>query len=55
MYWVGLSELAAPGTRSSIDIPLPGGTRSFPSFVVDGEDVWGLTYRILERFLQLYP
>lgn len=55
VYWVGLSELAAPRTRSSIDIPLPGGTRSFPSFVVDGEHVWGLTYRILERFLQLYP
>jgi 8-oxo-dGTP pyrophosphatase MutT (NUDIX family) len=55
VYWVPLSELAAPLTRSAIDIALPGGTRSFPSFIVHGEHVWGLTYRILERFLQLYP
>jgi 8-oxo-dGTP pyrophosphatase MutT (NUDIX family) len=53
--WVGLTELLSPGTRSEIEIPLPGGLRSFPSFLVRGEHVWGLTYRILERFLQLYP
>lgn len=53
--WVGLSHLGDAATRSEIQIPLPGGTRSFPSFVVEGEHVWGLTYRILERFLQLYP
>ena len=53
--WVDLSTLSDPATRSRIDIPLPGGTRAFPSFLVEGEHVWGLTYRILERFLQLYP
>jgi 8-oxo-dGTP pyrophosphatase MutT (NUDIX family) len=53
--WVTLSHLGEPATRSEIGIPLPGGTRSFPSFLVEGEHVWGLTYRILERFLQLYP
>ncbi|MGE0160207.1 MAG: CoA pyrophosphatase [Gemmatimonadales bacterium] len=53
--WVGLNELLSPDTRSEIQIPLPGGARAFPSFLVDGEHVWGLTYRILERFLQLYP
>jgi 8-oxo-dGTP pyrophosphatase MutT (NUDIX family) len=53
--WVGLSHLSDPATRSRIEIPLPGGTRIFPSFLVEGEHVWGLTYRILERFLQLYP
>jgi 8-oxo-dGTP pyrophosphatase MutT (NUDIX family) len=53
--WVGLSHLGDVSTRSEIQIPLPGGPRSFPSFLVEGEHVWGLTYRILERFLQLYP
>jgi 8-oxo-dGTP pyrophosphatase MutT (NUDIX family) len=53
--WVGLSHLGDAATRSEILIPLPGGARSFPSFMVEGEHVWGLTYRILERFLQLYP
>ena len=53
--WIGLSELATPATRSEIEIALPGGARAFPSFRVHGEHVWGLTYRILERFLQLYP
>jgi 8-oxo-dGTP pyrophosphatase MutT (NUDIX family) len=55
VHWTSVSELSRPSTRSMIEIPLPGGSRSFPSFLVDGEHVWGLTYRILERFLQLYP
>jgi len=52
--WVSVAELRAPETRSSVDIPLPGGDRSFPSFRVQGEHVWGLTYRILERFLEVH-
>jgi len=55
IHWITVSALSEPSTRSTIEIPLPGGPRSFPSFLVDGEHVWGLTYRILERFLQLYP
>ena len=52
--WVSVSELRAPATRSEVEIPLPGGPQSFPSFHVIGEHVWGLTYRILERFLEVY-
>ena len=52
---MSIDELRAPETRSAISIPLPGGTRDFPSFRVHGEHVWGLTYRILEQFLELYP
>jgi 8-oxo-dGTP pyrophosphatase MutT (NUDIX family) len=55
VFWVPIDELRAPETRSAISIPLPGGTRDFPSFRVHGEHVWGLTYRILEQFLELYP
>lgn len=55
VLWVSLDLLRDPRTRSSLEIPLPGGARSFPSFLVAGEHVWGLTYRILEQFLDVYP
>jgi len=53
--WVSVADLRAPATRSQVEIPLPGGPRTFPSYHVLGEHVWGLTYRILERFLEVYP
>lgn len=55
IHWVSVDWLRDAASRSAIEIPLPGGPRAFPSFLVEGEHVWGLTYRILERFLQLYP
>lgn len=55
VFWVSIDRLRAAETRSSISIPLPGGSRDFPSFQLHGEHVWGLTYRILEQFLELYP
>jgi len=55
VFWVSIDHLRAPETRSSVSIPLPGGERHFPSFMVHGEHVWGLTYRILEQFMELYP
>jgi 8-oxo-dGTP pyrophosphatase MutT (NUDIX family) len=54
VYWVTLDALRAPEHRSSVEIPLPGGDRSFPSLLVEGEHVWGLTYRIIARFLEVY-
>jgi len=55
VYWVGLEELRAPGARQKVEVDLPWGTRSFPCFYVDGEAVWGLTYRILDQFLDRFP
>lgn len=55
VHWVTLDELRAPETHSSVDIALPGGNRAFPCYRVVGEVVWGLTYRILSQFLDLYP
>jgi len=55
IFWVSIETLRDPATRSSIRIPLPGGNAKFPSFNVRGEHVWGLTYRILEQFLEVYP
>jgi 8-oxo-dGTP pyrophosphatase MutT (NUDIX family) len=55
VHWVSLEELRHPATHAEVSIPLPGGARSFPCFNVVGEVVWGLTYRILSQFLELYP
>jgi 8-oxo-dGTP pyrophosphatase MutT (NUDIX family) len=54
VHWVSLSQLRTSEARGAVEIPLPGGVRSFPSFRVSGEHVWGLTYRILERFLEVH-
>ncbi|GMV03892.1 MAG: hypothetical protein AMXMBFR53_01740 [Gemmatimonadota bacterium] len=55
IHWVPLERLRAPDCHGHVEIPLPGGVRSFPCFHVAGEIVWGLTYRILQQFLDLYP
>jgi 8-oxo-dGTP pyrophosphatase MutT (NUDIX family) len=55
VHWVALDELRAPATRGEVEIPLPGGARSFPCLRVAGDVVWGLTYRILENFLERLP
>jgi 8-oxo-dGTP pyrophosphatase MutT (NUDIX family) len=55
VFWVSIDELRTPQTRGAITIPLPGGPKDFPSFQLVGEHVWGLTYRILEQFLDVYP
>lgn len=55
IHWVSLDVLRAPDTHGEVEIPLPGGASTFPCFHVAGEIVWGLTYRILQQFLALYP
>lgn len=55
VHWVSLDDLRAPGSQEDVEIPLPGETRSFPCFRVAGEPVWGLTFRILKQFLDVYP
>jgi 8-oxo-dGTP pyrophosphatase MutT (NUDIX family) len=55
VHWVKVDELRAPETHSTVEIPLPGGVRDFPCYRVLGEVVWGLTYRILNQFLEIYP
>jgi len=53
VHWVPLATLKDPASRSTTTILLPDGPREFPCFRVDGQIVWGLTHRILERFLQV--
>ena len=54
VMWVPIDHFLDPATHSSIEITFPDTTRAFPSFAVEGEHVWGLTHRILERFLRRY-
>jgi len=51
VHWVGLDELRNPTSRESTTILLPDGPKNFPCFRLDGQIVWGLTHRILDRFL----
>ena len=53
LFWVPVSRLADPSFRTIVRIPLVGSTREFPALAVEGQTVWGLTYRILNRFLEL--
>jgi hypothetical protein len=55
VHWVPLKVLSSHDVRGTHELPFPGGTRRFPCLNVAGEVVWGLTYRILEDFLGLFP
>ena len=55
VHWVALHTLRHPEAHADVDIPLPGGVRTFPCYRVVDEIVWGLTYRILRQFLERFP
>ena len=50
-HWVPVESLLDPRSAGEVQIPLPTGPRSFPCYRVEGQVVWGLTYRILSDFL----
>ncbi len=51
--WVPVSALRDRGAASEILIPLEGASRAFPSLTYGDYVIWGLTHRILTRFLEL--
>ena len=51
VFWVPMSELSDPINQASVEIPLIGSVREFPAYLVADQTVWGMTYRILSRFL----
>jgi 8-oxo-dGTP pyrophosphatase MutT (NUDIX family) len=55
VHWISLARLRDPRTKGQVEIPLPGGSRSFPCLLVADDAVWGLTYRILDDFLTRAP
>ena len=54
IHWVPIDILTNPATKSSTKILASGLSKSFPSYHVNGEHVWGLTHQILSQFLQAY-
>ena len=52
VYWVPIADLTAPGTPGEVTVDTLAGRRQFPCYWVAGHPVWGLTYRILQRFLE---
>ena len=44
-YWIPLEDLYRSRGNTRI------GPREYPAYLVEGEAVWGLTYRMLERFI----
>jgi 8-oxo-dGTP pyrophosphatase MutT (NUDIX family) len=55
VHWVPLDVLAHPETASTTRIHFSGFSKTFPSYHVVGEHVWGLTHRILSGFLERVP
>jgi len=55
VHWVPLAELRSPSTRDTVEIETARGTRAFPCLRVADDVVWGLTYRILVDFFEIYP
>ncbi|MEZ4417236.1 MAG: CoA pyrophosphatase [Gemmatimonadota bacterium] len=55
VHWVRVSDLLDPSLHRTVEIPLIGSVREFPAYELDGQVVWGLTYRILRNFIRGYP
>lgn len=55
VLWVPLARLEDPDTLDTLTLDLTEGVREFPGFRVEEGLVWGLTYRILTRFLEVCP
>lgn len=53
-HWLSVRRLRARQSRAVHRRPVGGALVSFPCFRLDGHVVWGLTYRILDRFLAMW-
>lgn len=51
VHWVSMSELASPGREGTYRLPIGDAVRSFPSIDVLDEQVWGLTWRVLDSLM----
>lgn len=53
--WVPLTALRDEANASEIFLELEGTRVAFPSYRYQDYEIWGLTHRILSRFLELMP
>ena len=49
--WVSVDHLRAPDTLGELQVELPNGRRTFPTYRVGSDVIWGMTYRIVEDLL----
>ena len=52
-HWVALDRIGRPEAIRPLHITLRGESRTFPAYHLDDLIVWGMTERILSRFVQL--
>ena len=50
--WVDLEQLLVPSSKSTFDLDRDGKVAGMPAYAVGDYTVWGLTYRILNSFLE---
>lgn len=50
--WVPLRDLAGGSLRSQRQVQVGASTLNVPAFVIDERVVWGMTFRLLEVFLE---
>lgn len=55
VHWVPLDVLRDPTVATTTRINFGGFSKTFPSYRVVGEHVWGLTHRILSDFVGRFP
>ena len=56
VFWVSIDELRGRDSNSYVEIPMPDGReQEFSCYMVEEEPVWGLTYRIISKLLELCP
>lgn len=51
VHWVPLRELANPEREGTYRLPIGHAVRSFPSIDILDEQVWGLTWRVLDGLM----
>lgn len=51
VHWVPVPDLADPAREGIYRMPIGGAVKSFPAIDVVGEQVWGLTWRILDHLM----
>ncbi len=56
VFWVSIDELRGRDSNSYVEVPMPDGReQEFSCYMVEEEPVWGLTYRIISKLLELCP
>jgi 8-oxo-dGTP pyrophosphatase MutT (NUDIX family) len=50
-FWAPLARFLLPGVRRDVTLPVPGGERTFPAYVLGEDVIWGMTEGILSSFM----